>query len=402
MTDESSCGTARPGRVVPLDNPNFADMTTMRVGGPVGTYVEASSEKELIDTVRAADNDGTPLLVIGGGSNLVVADEGFDGIVVRDARTGLRRHSEDACGGANFCAVAGQDFDELVSIAIDEEWVGIEALSGIPGTVGAAPVQNIGAYGQEVATSIASVRTWDRMQGRVRMFAFGNLRFGYRTSLLKQTMYSQPSEVDPRAPWFPSPRYIVLDASFQTRLGRLSAPIGYGELARNLGVDVGRRAPMTDVRQAVLALRTGKGMVIDGGGLGSVDHDRWSAGSFFTNPIVEAAHADRLLPPDAPRYPVRTAIPEVSTGPSLGTIDPNLVKTSAAWLIEHAGFGKGYGVDGEHSPARLSSKHTLALTNRGGALASDIMALARTVRDGVRDRYGITLEPEPILVGLAL
>jgi UDP-N-acetylmuramate dehydrogenase len=179
--------------------------------------------------------------------------------------------------------------------------------------------------------------------------------------------------------------------------------VGYAELARRLGVQVGERARSADVREAVLELRAGKGMLLDGvGGAPRPDHDRWSAGSFFTNPVLPAELADELLPDDAPRYPVRSATPATSTGPSLGALDDSLVKTSAAWLIERSGFTKGYGVAGEHSPARLSTRHTLALTNRGGATAADLVALARTVRDGVLDTFGIELEPEPVLVGISL
>ncbi len=383
--------------------PTLAELTTLRVGGPADAYVEATTEAELIDTIRAADDAGEPLLVVGSGSNLLVSDEGFGGVVVRDMRSGFALESEDSCGGATVTSVGGQDWDDLVVAAVEQGWVGLEALSGIPGTVGAAPVQNIGAYGQEVAGAVSSVRTWDRLRGRVRTFAIGELRFGYRTSLLKASMRGAPTAEDPQAPWYPTPRYVVLDVTFQMRLGTLSAPVGYAELARRLGVEVGERAPQAEVRAAVLELRAGKGMLQDGrfGSAPGSDHDRWSAGSFFTNPIVHVDHAD-LLPPDAPRYPVRSAVPMTTTGPSLGAVDPTLVKTSAAWLIDHAGFAKGFGVTGTASRATLSTKHTLALTNRGGATAEDVVALARTVRDGVLDAYGIALEPEPVLVGVSL
>lgn len=387
----------------PTTAPLLADLTTLRVGGPVDDYVEATTEAELVDAVREADDAGRPLLVLGGGSNLLVSDEGFAGVVVRDRRSGIAVQGEDACGGASVTAPAGQDWDELVQAAVENGWVGVEALSGVPGTVGASPVQNIGAYGQEVSGVVATVRTWDRLGGRVRTFAVGELQFGYRTSLLKRSMRGAPTAADPGAPWYPTPRYVVLEVGFQLRLGTLSAPVGYAELARRLGVEVGTRAPSADVRAAVLELRAGKGMLLDGahGSGAGPDHDRWSAGSFFTNPVLPVEAADGL-PEDAPRYPVRSATPETSTGPSLGTVDPALVKTSAAWLIEHAGFGKGFGVAGERSPARLSTKHTLALTNRGGATADDLVALAREVRDGVRQAYGIDLEPEPVLVGVSL
>ncbi|MBE9940304.1 UDP-N-acetylmuramate dehydrogenase [Cellulosimicrobium cellulans] len=390
-----------------VGTPSLAELTTLRVGGPADRYVEAHSEAELLEIVRAADEAGEPLLVVGGGSNLLVGDEGFGGVVVRDLRRGITVDAEDSCGGASFHAPAGQDWDELVARAVAEEWVGVEALSGIPGTVGAAPVQNIGAYGQDVAGVVSTVRVWDRARSRVRTLALGELAFGYRTSLLKRSMHVDAGAgSDDDGPWYPSPRHVVLDVGFQARLGSLSAPVAYPELARTLGVQVGDRAPSADVRAAVLALRARKGMLLDGVGpdvdpAAGPDHDRWSAGSFFTNPVVPAEQAD-LLPADAPRYPVRTATPTRTTGPSLGEIDPTLVKTSAAWLIEHAGFTKGFGVHGPSSLARLSTKHTLALTNRGGASAEDVVELARAVRDGVVEAFGVELVPEPVLVGVAL
>ncbi|TFF11696.1 UDP-N-acetylmuramate dehydrogenase [Cellulosimicrobium terreum] len=390
-----------------VGTPSLAELTTLRVGGPADRYVEAHSEAELLEIVRAADEAGEPLLVIGGGSNLLVGDEGFGGVVVRDLRRGITVDAEDSCGGASFHAPAGQDWDELVARAVAEEWVGVEALSGIPGTVGAAPVQNIGAYGQDVAGVVSTVRVWDRARSRVRTLALGELAFGYRTSLLKRSMHVDAGAgSDDDGPWYPSPRYVVLDVGFQARLGSLSAPVAYPELARTLGVQVGDRAPSADVRAAVLSLRARKGMLLDGAGpdvdpAAGPDHDRWSAGSFFTNPVVPAEQAD-LLPAEAPRYPVRTATPTRTTGPSLGEIDPTLVKTSAAWLIEHAGFTKGFGVHGPSSLARLSTKHTLALTNRGGASAEDVVELARAVRDGVVEAFGVELVPEPVLVGVAL
>lgn len=395
-----------------LTEPTFADLTTLRVGGEIDSYVTTSTEAELIDTVRAVDDAGEPLLVIGGGSNLLVADEGFSGVVLRDARTGIRVESADTCGGASITVPAGHRWDDLVVEVIENGWVGIEALSGIPGTVGAAPVQNIGAYGQEVSGTVANVRVWDRGQSRVRTLALTDLDFGYRTSKIKRSTQlpdavtdalatgTKTEPADPLAPWYPSPRYVVLDVSFQFRLGTLSAPIAYPELARRLGVAVGERAESAAVRDAVLELRASKGMLLDADPA-APDYDRWSAGSFFTNPILPASLAESL-PEGAPVYPVRSAMPITTTGPSLGKIDESLVKTSAAWLIEHAGFTRGYGVDGPGSPATLSTKHTLAITNRGSATAADVVRLARTVRDGVAETFGIELVPEPVLVGVSL
>lgn len=356
--------------------PTLADLTTLRVGGPAARLVETTSEAELIEAVRAADEAGEPLLVLGGGSNVLVGDEGFAGAVVRDRRTGIAVPDHSACAGVTYTVPAGTPWDEVVAHAVEHRLYGVEALSGIPGSTGATPVQNVGAYGQEVAQTIADVRVWDRARSRVRTLPLVDLRFGYRTSLLKASTLG-PSDDDPAAPWRPTPRYVVLDVTFQLRQGSLSAPIAYAELARTLGVAVGERAPLADVRAAVLDLRARKGMVLD-----AADHDTWSAGSFFTNPVLSATDA-AALPDDAPRFPVPSGA----------------VKTSAAWLIEHAGFSRGFGLPG---PAALSTKHTLALTNRGGATAADLLALARTVRDGVRERYGIDLTPEPVLVAATL
>ena len=345
----------------------LADLTTFRVGGPAGRLVAAESEADLIAAVREADAADEPLLVVGGGSNLLVGDAGFDGLVLQDARRGIAATDSSACAGASVTIPAGQPWDDVVQRAVAEGWVGVEALSGIPGSTGATPVQNVGAYGQQVSDVISTVRVWDRDEERVRSLAFADLAFGYRTSLLKRSL----------ADFGPTPRYVVLDVTAQLRFGDLSAPVRYPELARRLGIDVGERAPAAEVREVVLELRRGKGMVLD-----PEDHDTWSAGSFFTNPILSTEDAARL-PADAPRYPA----------------DDDGVKTSAAWLIERAGFARGYGLPG---PAALSTKHTLALTNRGGARAEDLLAIARTVRDGVRAAFGVELVPEPVLVGCSL
>ncbi|GIG35359.1 UDP-N-acetylmuramate dehydrogenase [Cellulomonas pakistanensis] len=360
-----------------VQSATFSELTTLGVGGPVDRLVDATTEADLIDAVRTADDEGVPVLVLGGGSNLLVSDAGFDGLVVRDARRDITTPDHSACAGVTLTAVAGAVWDDVVAHAAAHRLKGIEALSGIPGSTGATPVQNVGAYGQEVSQTIATVRVWDRQRSRVRTLPVADLQFGYRTSLLKRSMRSLPDEADPGAPWFPTPRYVVLDVTFQLRVADLSEPIAYGELARALGVEVGERAPLPDVRAAVLALRGRKGMVLD-----AADPDTRSAGSFFTNPVLAEADA-AALPEGAPRFPA----------------GDGLVKSSAAWLIEQAGFAKGYGLPG---PAALSTKHTLALTNRGGANAGDLLALARTVRDGVAQQFGIVLEPEPVLVGTDL
>jgi UDP-N-acetylmuramate dehydrogenase len=350
----------------------LSDLTTAAVGGPAGTYVEARTETEIIEAVRAADAAGDQLLIIGGGSNLLISDDGFPGTVLKIASEGFAVSAEDSCGGVSVVVQAGHNWDAVVKHAVLHAWSGIEALSGIPGATGATPVQNVGAYGADVSQTIAAVRTWDRERNAVKTFTNSELKFGYRDSILKQTTVDG------------SPRYVVLTVEFQLPLGRMSAPIRYAELARVLGVEQGQRAYSNDVRREVLRLRASKGMVLD-----PADRDTYSTGSFFTNPIVPSSVADGL-PEDAPRYP----------GGSDG-----LIKLSAAWLIDQAGFGKGFGLEeGSVSGGRasLSTKHTLAITNRGSASAADMVAIAREVRAGVVGRFGIELHPEPLLIGLTL
>jgi UDP-N-acetylmuramate dehydrogenase len=338
---------------------DLADLTTIRLGGPARAVIDATTEDHLVEAVRIADEGGDAVLVVGGGSNLVVADEGIDSTVVRVLTRGITVDA-DACSGAMVTVAAGEPWDDVVARAVAEGWLGVEALSGIPGSTGATPIQNVGAYGQEVSQTIASVRTYDRYDRRIRTFAAADCDFSYRHSRFK---------VQPM-------RHVVLSVTFQLALGDLGAPVAYAELARTLGIAIGERAPAVDVRRAVLALRRGKGMVLD-----PDDHDTWSAGSFFTNPILSPEQAD-ALPPEAPRF-------EQPDGS---------VKTSAAWLIDHAGFAKGHG----DAAVSLSTKHTLALTNRGSGTTARLLDLAREVRDGVQRAYGITLVNEPVLVGCDL
>jgi len=345
------------------------DHTTLRLGGPARRWVRAESTDELVATVRACDEAGEPVLVLGGGSNVVVADAGFPGTVVEVATRGIRPDHDGAdptCGGVLVEVAAGEDWDAFVARAVTAGWVGVEALTGIPGAVGATPIQNVGAYGQEVAQTIAAVQVWDRLEGRRRTFAAAECDFGYRSSRFKSERHGDGT----------GSRYVVLAVTFQFPQGTLGAPIAYAELARTLGVEVGQRAPAAEVAAAVRRLRAGKGMVLD-----PADHDTWSAGSFFTNPLL-APDVAAGLPEEAPRWPQ-----------SDGT-----VKTSAAWLIQQAGFRPGHGA----GPATLSTKHTLALTNRGSATTADLLALAREIRAGVHERFGVRLEPEPVLVGCAL
>ena len=336
----------------------LANHTTFRLGGPARRFVEATTEQQLIDTVADCDSRGEPVLVLGGGSNVLIADEGFDGTVVKVATRGVRAEAAD-CSGAQLEVAAGEVWDDLVARAVAAQWSGMETLSGIPGSVGAVPIQNVGAYGAEVATLIQRVRTWDRAEGAIRTFAAAECGFGYRDSRFKRE----------------KGRHLVLRVDFQLPLGELGQPVRYPELARALGVEVGQRAPAARVRETVLAIRRRKGMVLDAN-----DHDTWSAGSFFTNPILTPEQA-ASLPAEAPRF---------SAGEG--------VKTSAAWLIQHAGFPAGHG----SGPARLSTRHVLALTNRGHATTADVLALAREIRDGVRERFGITLVPEVNLVGVSI
>jgi UDP-N-acetylmuramate dehydrogenase len=350
----------------------LASLTTMRVGGPAERLVHVMTTDELVDAVREVDDAGEPLLILGGGSNLVVADEGFDGTVVRVQTTGISVESDDRCGGANLRVAAGEDWDALCAYTVDHGWAGIEALSGIPGSTGATPIQNVGAYGQEVSDTIAQVRVWDRENGKVCTLFGSDCGFSYRNSRFKGG----------------DGRFVLLDVLFQLRVADLSEPVRYADLARALGVDLGTRVPLADARAAVLEQRRRRGMVLD-----ADDHDTWSCGSFFTNPILAVEEMDALTARVHDRLAPHAADLPVWPEPD------GRRKTSAAWLIERAGFAKGHGMPG---PAALSAKHTLAVTNRGGATAADIVALARVLRDGVEAAFGIRLVNEPVFVGLSL
>lgn len=342
--------------------------TTMRVGGPAQRLVVAETIDEVVDAVREVDDAQEPLLVLGGGSNLVIADDGFAGTVVKIATSGIEVESDDTCGGAMVRVAAGEVWDDVVTQAVAQGWSGIEALSGIPGSAGATPVQNVGAYGQDVAQTIARVRVWDRGTQEVRTMSASQCDFTYRHSLFKA-----------------SSNFVVLDVTFQLRVADLSQPIAYADLAKGLGVEVGTRVPLADAREAVLEQRRRRGMVLD-----AADHDTWSCGSFFTNPIMSAARFEDL------EARVRSELGDEGPTPPRFEDAEGGVKTSAAWLIDKAGFTKGFGMPG---PAALSTKHTLAVTNRGSASAADVAALARQVRDGVHDRFGVALVNEPVFIG---
>ncbi|MBP2454350.1 UDP-N-acetylmuramate dehydrogenase [Mycolicibacterium lutetiense] len=344
----------------------LAPLTTLRVGPVARRVLTCTSTDQLIDVLRAVSD---PILVLAGGSNVVLADDLADTMpdltVVRVANTAI------TVEGDRLRAEAGAVFDDVVVAALQHGLGGLECLSGIPGSAGATPVQNVGAYGAEVADTISRVRLLDRRTGEVRWAAPEELKFGYRTSILKH-----------------SDAVIVLEVEFTLDQAGRSAPLRYRELATALGVEPGERADPMRVRQIVLQLRAGKGMVLD-----AQDHDTWSVGSFFTNPVVSQADFERVQAgfqndPEA----AQSSVPNYPA--------PDGVKLAAGWLVEHAGFGKGYPGDG--APARLSTKHALAVTNRGEANTADVIALARAVQKGVRDRFGITLQPEPILFGCDL
>lgn len=391
---------------------SFADITTIAVGGEIDRFVEPTTRVGVIEAVEEADAKGLPLFVIGGGSNVLVSDEPFHGVVVRDARRAITVPDEAAPvegddRTVHVNAEAGCNWDDFVDCCVRLGLEGVEGLSGIPGTVGASVVQNIGAYGQDVATSVESVEVWDRKDKTVKNLHADELRFGYRMSALKASMYQAPAV--PAGEFFPTPRYVVLSVTFALRHSSTGV-VGYGQLAKALGVEVGDRMDTKEIRDAVLRVRAAKGMLEDATRYTRLamqgtkkatlvatalraqndtpDANRHSCGSFFMNPILTAEQA-AMLPPEAPRF--EAVLPNGEPG----------IKTSAAWLIDHAGFHKGYTVD-DDAKAGLSTLHTLALTNRGQAGSQDIAKLAKTVQDGVEHTFGVRLVPEPVVVGFSL
>ncbi len=330
---------------------SLAELTTLRVGGTPKSLVIATTEAEVIEAVSVASPD---VLILGGGSNLLVSDD-FAGDVIKIETQGFV-NDESACAGAWVTVAAGHNWDDFVSSAVANGWTGIEGLAGIPGTIGATPIQNVGAYGQSVSETIAQVRAWNRKTKVVEILFAADCEFGYRSSIFK----SHPDT------------WVILSVTFQLPLGTMSAPITYDELAKKLAVNLGDRVLTSDLRSAVLELRTSKGMVLDTG-----DHDTWSVGSFFMNPRVAQA------PAAAPNWPEADGS----------------VKVSAAWMIEQAGFTKGFTLNGR---AALSGKHTLAISNRGEATSADILELAQHIRNGVNEKFGIELKPEARFVGLSL
>ncbi len=333
----------------PLAQLALSDLTTMRLGGPAARVVTASSADELVDAVRSADAAHEPVLIVGGGSNLVVADSGWPGVVVLVRSPGVERDGDEVT------AQAGVVWDDLVQQSVDAQWSGLAAMSGIPGLTGATPIQNVGAYGNEVAETITRLRVYDRDTDTIDDWAPERAEFGFRTSAFKHT-----------------DRYVVLAVTFALPSSPLAPPVRYLEVARRVGVEPGTRVPSADLREVVLELRRSKGMLLD-----PHDHDTWSAGSFFVNPFV----APDAVPAGCPHFVV-----------------DGQMKLSAGWLIENAGYGKGYGT----GRVRVSSKHSLALTNRGGATTEELLTLAREIRDGVEARFGIRLRPEAHLTGVTL
>lgn len=359
------------------------DLTTIRVGGPARDVLEADTEQGLIDAAHEAWARHDQWLVLGGGSNLVVSDQGFDGTVIRVLTRGVERLAS-APGSVRLRVQAGEPWDELVAFCVENGWAGLEALSGIPGSCGAAPVQNIGAYGQELSDSLATVDFLDYLDGDLARLGASDLALGYRTSAIKEGREGVVTAIE----------LDLMDVG-----DRLSAPLAYDQLASALGARLGDRLPIAEVRSAVLALRAAKGMLLD-----PSDPDSVSCGSFFTNPIVGENFA-RTLPPAAPRWameedPADLVVP-LGERPALPPQrSDHRVKLSAAWLIEQAGVTRGFALPG--SRAAISSKHTLAITNRGDATAEEITSLARFVHTRVFSEFGVRLQPEPNLVGLEL
>jgi UDP-N-acetylmuramate dehydrogenase len=370
----------------PRNATSLAGYTTLGVGGPARDFVSADTERSLIGAMRSADKAGEPVLLLGGGSNLVIADAGFPGTVIHVNTRGLT-FVDVGDGAVHVTVAAGADWDDVVAAVVGEGLAGLEPLSGIPGRAGATPIQNVGAYGREVAEVITEVRVYDRQDDQIRIIPNEGCRFSYRTSLFKsgrpEALVSLPG--NRRSQPAGQPRYVVLDVTFRLVRQSLSAPVKYAELASELGIELGEQAAVGEVRAAVIKIRSRKGMVLNPG-----DPDTHSAGSFFTNPVITAEEFAGVETAAAARGAGQ--VPHYPAG-------DGMVKVPAAWLIEHSGFAKGYGAPG---PARVSSKHTLALVNAGEATTADLLALAREIVSGVQAAYGVTLTPEPILIGVTL
>ncbi|HET6210865.1 MAG TPA: UDP-N-acetylmuramate dehydrogenase [Jatrophihabitans sp.] len=334
---------------------SLRELTTMRLGGPTRDFAEATDTGQLVELVRGADEQNVPVLLVGGGSNLVVADAGWDGLTVKIATGGFR------IDDTSVQADAGMDWDRLVQATLAAGLAGFEPLSGIPGTVGGTPVQNVGAFGTLTSQLLTSVTVYDRRTGEVSEWPNDRCGFGsHRQSAFKHT-----------------DRYLVLRVSYRLRRSDQSVPLHYPDLLGRLGIEAGGTAGTEDVRQAVLQARTARGSVLD-----PADHDTWSVGSFFINPVLPKVPAQAA---DSPTYP-----------------DPLGIKLPAGWLIQRAGFAPGYGSEWGRGSVALSGKHALAVTNRGDATTAEVMAFAAHIRAGVEDRFGIRLGPECHLVNCSL
>jgi UDP-N-acetylmuramate dehydrogenase len=341
----------------------LAAHTTLRLGGAADRVRSATDERQIMQIVRDADRTHEPILILAGGSNVVIGDDGFDGtaLLLRTGGVSVRTEGDEV----QLTVAAGEPWDAVVARSVAEKWSGIECLSGIPGSAGATPIQNVGAYGQEIAERITAVRALDRQTGNIVTMSPAECGFGYRSSIFKH-----------------SPRWVVLTVDLVLTRSARSAPIRYAELARTLGVEVGERADANDARDAVLRLRRGKGMVLD-----PADHDTYSVGSFFMNPVLDPDEYAAFAPRAESAGPL-TVWPDRDGG----------TKIPAAWLIEKAGFGKGYG----HGGVSISTKHTLALTNRGAGTTTELLDLAREIRAGVAERFGVELRPEVVLINCSL
>ncbi|MEU4566552.1 UDP-N-acetylmuramate dehydrogenase [Micromonospora sp. NPDC023956] len=344
------------------DDRSLARHTTLGLGGRANRLVTAATAEEIVQRVREAHRHDEPVLLLAGGSNVVIGDVGFEGTAVLVRSRGFRVVAEDA-DTVTLRVSAGEPWDDLVATTVANGWSGVECLSGIPGSAGATPIQNVGAYGQEVAETVTGVQVYDRHDGTVGRIDAADCGFAYRSSIFRS-----------------NDRWVVLSVDFRLHRSPLSTPVRYAELARALGVGVGDRVPLAEARDTVRRLRAGKGMVLD-----PADPDTRSVGSFFTNPVLHRAAYELLRERAAD-------LGEPPSWPGAG----DMVKVSAAWLIDKAGFTKGHpGPEG----VAISGKHTLALTNRSGtASTAALIDLARQIRDGVHDRFGVTLHPEPVLV----
>ncbi|QRY40252.1 UDP-N-acetylmuramate dehydrogenase [Microbacterium hominis] len=377
------------GEIAPIP---LAQLTTLRVGGIPERMVEARTRDELVAALQDVWAAGEPWLVLGGGSNLLAGDEPFEGTVVLVRTSGIERLADAGDGRVRLRVEAGHDWDDLVEYTVAAGLAGIEAMSGIPGSAGAAPIQNVGAYGQEIVETLVEVELLDEATGEIEVVSAADLELGFRTSVLKQH-YGRGALRSG----------VIVSITLELHdVGHGKVPVRGGQLRQALRLAPDAAVSLRWIRETVLATRASKGMVLD-----DADPDTHSAGSFFQNAIVSASFA-RTLPPECPRWPLAVEVDPVTVIPLAafdGIVPPPVsvqpdVKVSAAWLIEHAGLGKGFRLP--RSRAALSTKHALALTNRGGATAGEVAELARYIQHRVQAEFGLLLQPEPVLVGVEL